>query len=105
MGRLLLGDRTDAPTATPPRLRPRLLDRTNVRAGPHRPESVDERQAGPVVPLLTEIKGVLEARQARAHCTVAGEQHRVGVTTLGVVVQRQRDHLGIDAVALAKKYL
>ena len=56
----------------------------------HRPDGVDERQAGPVVPLLAQVEGVGEARQAGPHGPVADQQHGVGVHVLGVAVQRQR---------------
>src|SRR5205823_513190 len=103
--RLALGDVAGTGQATPPGLEERRLNATEVGPGPHGPEGVDEGQAGPVVPLLAEIEGELEARQAGAHGPVADEQHGVGVNVLGTAVQGERHQLRGDAVALAQQDL
>ena len=76
-------------------------DVAKIDARAHSPECVDERQARPVVPLLPQVVGEGEARQASPHGPVADQQHRVGVGVLGMAVQRQRRHLGRYAVPRA----
>src|SRR4051812_45777150 len=62
-GGLLEGDPAGPRQAAPLRLAQGPGDVAEFGPLAHRPDRVDERQAGPVVPLLPEVERVREARQ------------------------------------------
>src|SRR5438552_2575043 len=78
---------------------------SKVSALAHRPDGIDERESAPVEPLLTQIEGVSDPRQASTHGPVANQKHGIGIDIIRALVDGQRCNFRPNTVTFAQENL